>query len=226
MNLVALAENWKRIRDRIISACKRSGRSEREVKVLVASKYMSPDTIRSLVSLGLTRFGENQVQASEKKMKALEDLSIEWHFIGHLQTNKINRFLSLNFSLLHSVDSIKLIQALEKRCQRIEKVVNCLLEVNLYRDPNKYGFQSEEEVLEALEFIRTKTRWIRCQGLMTMAPWGGGEVVLREVFSRVRSLAVRLNLKELSMGTSQDFEIAIEEGATIVRIGSAFLNST
>ncbi len=215
-----------RIRERIERACRYSRRSPEEIKVLVASKYMDEGTIREIFSLGLNIFGENQIQAAQRKMRNLSDLPISWHFIGHLQTNKINRFLSLDFRLLHSVDRVDLIYALNKRAESKGKKVKVLLEVNLHKEKTKHGFSEEKELWSAFELINEKMQFIECVGLMTMAPLGADERVLRDIFSKVRTLANKMGLAEISMGTSGDFDIAIQEGATIVRIGSAFLNST
>ncbi len=222
---MGIKENWIRIREKINLACQYSGRSPNEVKVLVASKYMDEETIREIFLLGLNIFGENQIQVAQKKMKALSDLPIKWHFIGHLQTNKINRFLSLDFELFHSLDRVDLIYALNKRAERRGRKVKVLLEANLYKEKTKYGFTEEKDLWYALELIDKEMKFIECVGLMTMAPFRADERILRDIFSKVRSLANEMGLAEISMGTSSDFEIAIQEGATIVRIGSAFLNS-
>ncbi len=222
---MGVKENWERIRERICLACKRSGRSPDEVKVLVASKYMDEPTIREIFSLGINLFGENQIQSAKRKISSLKDLSIEWHFIGHLQTNKINQFLALDFAMIHSLDRIDLLYALNKRAKIHNKKVKGLLQVNLHKEKTKHGFTEEDEVFQVFELIKKEMEFIECVGVMTMAPLGADERDLHMIFSRVRRLADALGVPEISMGTSSDFEIAIEEGATIVRIGSAFLDS-
>lgn len=221
---MGIVENWMYIRERVNLACQYSGRSPDDVKILVASKYMREGIIKEIFSLGLKIFGENQIQSAQRKMENLSDLPIKWHFIGHLQSNKINRFLSLDFELFHSLDRVNLIYTLNERAERKGKKVKVLLEANLYKEKTKYGFTEEKDLWSAFELINKKMKFIECVGLMTMTPFGANERILRNIFSKVRTLADEMRLTEISMGTSSDFEIAIQEGATIVRIGSAFLN--
>ena len=217
-----LSRRWEEVRTRISRALERASRTDFP-KVVVASKYMDVAFMRALYEVGLRCFGENHIQSAEKKINELADLDIEWHFIGHLQRNKVNKFLSLPFQLIHSVDSLRLVSALEKRAEVRGIRVRCLLEVNVSGEASKWGFRSRGELAEAIDFIRRDCPHLECVGLMTMAPYTPEERLLRRVFSQLRSLAEEFSLPELSMGTSNDFEIAVEEGATIVRIGSVFL---
>ncbi len=214
--------NWKNIRRNIEQACRRV-RRKTIPKVVVASKYMTVEQIRSLYEIGLKNFGENQVQAMEKKQELLSDLvDLDWHFIGHLQTNKVNKFLKLDVELLHSVDRIDLIVKLNEKLKKVDKKIDCLLEVNFFGEETKFGFRTEQQAKEAFDVIM-KFSNINCIGVMTMAPYTNDETLIRKVFRSAKKFCDNLGLRELSMGMSNDYVIAVEEGATILRIGSAFL---
>lgn len=203
-----------RVLERIAQAARRAGRSPSEVRLVAVTKGHSVEEIREKVlAYGAFPLGESRVQEALPKMEALE---AEWHFIGPLQTNKA-KFMP-RFALVHSLDSLRLAQALNRVGEREGRPLRVLLEVNLGREPQKHGFL-EEELPEALARIR-ELPFLRVEGLMTVPPIAP-EAVLRPLFARLSLLADRFGLKERSMGMSDDFELAVEEGATLVRVGRA-----
>jgi PLP dependent protein len=213
----SIAERVERVRLLIEAACLRSGRSSEEVMLVAVTKGVSPDAIREAVAAGVGHLGENRVQEAETKRPALADLSsdVTWHMVGHLQTNKVKTAIGL-FDIIHSVDSFHLAEAISKRAS---KRIPVFLEVNVAAEPNKYGFALDElprqhETISRLDNIDVR-------GLMTVAPLVRNAETTRPVFSRLRNAAESLGLRELSMGMSDDIEVALEEGATCVRIGRA-----
>ena len=218
-----IAENVARIRGRIADAARRSGRSADAVTLVAVTKYVSADTVRSLIEAGCRDLGESRPQSLWEKAAQLADLPIHWHLIGHLQRNKARRTLPL-VALMHSVDSPRLLAAIEEEHL---PPLPILLEVHLSSEPTKSGFEPDE--IEPILATAAEYRHVSIRGLMGMASLEGGLDVARREFAALRQLRDRLwnkcppgvTLDELSMGMSGDFEAAIEEGATIVRIGSA-----
>ena len=213
-----MREQLERVRERIIQACARSRRDPAAVRLVAATKTVPSETLRLLTQLHCVDFGENRVQEALPKLEALSALPIRWHFIGRLQRNKA-KFIPGRFEWIHSVDSAPLAIDLSRRSVLAEKEIHGLVEVNLSAQPQKGGV-----LPEALPVLLDRVRGLPClqiEGLMTLAPLGAGEQSLRKIFSAARELAARHELRELSMGMSDDFEIAIEEGATMVRIGRA-----
>ncbi len=203
-----------RVLERIAQAARRAGRSPSEVRLVAVTKGHSVEEIREKVlAHGDFPLGESRVQEALSKMGVL---SAEWHFIGPLQTNKA-RFMP-RFALVHSLDSLRLAQALNRVGEKERRPLRVLVEVNLGREPQKHGFL-EEELPEALARIR-ELPFLTVEGLMTVPPIAP-EAVLRPLFARLSLLADRFGLKERSMGMSDDFELAVEEGATLVRVGRA-----
>jgi pyridoxal phosphate enzyme (YggS family) len=210
------------IQKRIEDAAVRSGRKSSDVTLLAVTKTFSVEQIQEAYDLGLRQFGENRVQEALGKIERLPR-DIQWHLIGQLQTNKVNKVLE-RFNLIHSVDSIKLAQALSAR---LEKDQDILLEVNTSGEPTKAGFSSSE-ILDFVSSIDGLPH-LKIRGLMTIGPLTDFPEKRREAFKRLRELFLKVKNKietekdfsVLSMGMSGDFEVAIEEGATIVRIGKA-----
>ncbi|MGQ9735564.1 MAG: YggS family pyridoxal phosphate-dependent enzyme [Thermaceae bacterium] len=203
-----------RVLERIAQAAKRAGRRAEEVRLVAVTKGHSVEEIKEKVlAYGAFPLGESRVQEALPKMEAL---GAEWHFIGPLQRNKA-KFMP-RFALVHSLDSLRLAQALNRVGEREGRPLRVLVEVNLGREPQKHGFL-EEDLPEALAQIR-ELPFLQVEGLMTVAPVAPASV-LRPLFARLSSLADRLGLKERSMGMSDDFELAVEEGATLVRVGRA-----
>lgn len=202
---------------RVAAACQRSGRSEDEVTLVVVAKGVPPLAIVEAAHSGVRDFGENRIQEAAAKRPALEDLprGTRWHMVGHLQTNKVKECLRL-FDIIHSVDSLHLAEVISRRAAR---PVPVFLEVNVAGESTKYGL-TPDELHGAFERIRSLPN-LEIRGLMTVAPLTGDAEDVRPVFASLRALAERLHLSGLSMGMSDDFEVAVEEGATHIRIGRA-----
>ncbi len=219
MRLVAtdIGANIEQVKERIASACQRADRSPDEVTIVAVTKMVAPSAIATALKLGLRHFGENRVQEAEAKIGQLSALKPRpiWHMVGHLQTNKAKVAVAI-FDIIHSVDSIRLAEVLS-RCAR--KTLPILLEVNVASEASKSGF-SLAEVEPALEAIAGLPR-LEIRGLMTIAPMVADAEQVRPVFRQLRSLRDSFRLEHLSMGMTDDFEVAIEEGATMVRIGRA-----
>jgi pyridoxal phosphate enzyme (YggS family) len=203
--------------DRIGRACDRAGRPRDSVRLVAVTKGQTPERIRRvLLDQGQLALGENRVQEWEAKAPDLADRQIEWHFIGNLQRNKV-RFCG-DFHLIHSLNSVRLADALQRYGERNDLVFRVLLEANLAGEETKMGAPASQ--LEQLADHARSLPNVSLEGLMTMAPYGSAPDELHALFASARQWRDTLGLKELSMGMSGDFEIAIEEGATIVRVGS------
>ena len=219
MRVSTIAERIEAVRLQIANACLRSGRSPEAVTVVAVTKGFPPEAVREAFAAGLSHFGENRVQEAQGKIPLLAGLAPRptWHMVGHLQTNKVKTALSL-FDIIQSVDSLHLAQEISRRAPESVRVP-VLLEVNVAGEAAKYGF-SPDELPAAAEQVRSLPG-LEVRGLMTVAPMAGDPQEARPVFRRLRSLAQSLDLRDLSMGMSDDFEVAVEEGATIVRVGRA-----
>jgi len=193
------------------------------VKMVVVSKYTDSEDIATLYELGQRAFGENQVQQLEQRMNDLEDLPLEWHMIGRLQKNKINKLIDLDPFLMHSLDSLELAEALDKRLEAKGKSMECLLQINSAKEESKAGVAPEEA--EAIyRQIAERFPRIHLRGVMTIGAHTEDEALIRRSFETTRAIFDRLadaGAEICSMGMSGDFELAIECGSTMVRIGSA-----
>lgn len=223
-----LARNLERVRARIAASAERSGRAPADVTLVAVTKYVEPDIALELAQLGQLDLGENRVQELQRKAAALPP-SVRWHLIGPLQANKARKALE-HASTLHAVEDLDLIARLDRIATELSKSVCALLEINVSGEGTKHGLSPDT----ALAFLRDAKRFSRIEmtGLMTMARAEAAEPELRSHFRALRSLRDRARAEgllaasarqggELSMGMSGDFEIAIEEGATLVRVGSA-----
>jgi len=195
------------------------------VQIVAVTKYTdNPEVLKRLFNDGQRAFGENRVQDMEKKVKALEDLPIEWHFIGNLQKNKINKLLSLNPFMIQSINSYELAEAINKRAS---KPIRCLIEINSSGEPTKHGMEPEVAVETYLK-IKENLPNINLQGVMTIGAHTDDEKAIRESFRKTYKIFEELKphgAKICSMGMSNDFEIAIEEGSNMIRVGSALISS-
>ena len=202
---------------RIARACERSHRLPEEITLVAVTKSFEAAVIREAFDCGIRNFGENRVQEAEGKVGQLSDLKsdVTWHMLGHLQSNKAKKAVEI-FDIIHSVDSVKLADILSRRAQ---KSLPVLLEVNVAGETTKGGL-SVDEVAAAVEEIR-KLPDLKVTGLMTIAPFVAEPEEVRPVFQKLRELRDSLGLEHLSMGMTDDFEVAIEEGATMLRIGRA-----
>src|SRR3990172_2706916 len=212
-----IAANIQRLRERIARAAARAGRSPEDVTLVGVSKTVEPARIREAFRLGIRDIGENRLKEAQPKIESLaaEGVRATWHMVGHLQTNKAKAVLRL-FDVIQSVDSLHLAETLSRLATR---PVPILVEVSMAGEATKEGFRPEE-MEEALEKIRALPN-LEVLGLMTVAPMTADPEEVRPVFRSLSGMAERLGVRQLSMGMTDDFEVAIEEGATIVRIGRA-----
>ena len=221
-----MCERLEEIKKRVSRACERSGRDPAVVTIVAVSKKKPAEMIRKLYNCGHRVFGENYVQEGIEKIGALSDLNdITWHFIGHLQRNKA-KLAVLHFHWVQTVDSVRLARALNRHAAEQGKILNTLVQVNIGKEESKYGLMPEE-VPEFLKAVSSFSH-IRIRGLMTIHPFSVSKEESRRWFRQMAELRdnlsrafPRIDLSELSMGMSNDFDVAIEEGATIVRIGTA-----
>ena len=225
-----LRRNLNEIQSRIDAACLRSGRSPESIKLVLSTKYVDAGVIRLLYQLGISDVGENRVQDTQQKQELLSDLPIRWHMFGHLQRNKVKKALKL-FELMHSVDSVALTEEISEASLGVGKRMKVLVEVNVSGEPQKYGLKPEETI-PFLEKI-SPMQGLQVLGLMTMTPLMDIDNVdtklCRGIFRGLKQLSEDIEkshienimMDYLSMGMTQDFEIAVEEGSNLLRIGSA-----
>ena len=224
---MGLAENLELIEKRIRTACERAKRDRSSVTLLAVTKTHSPDTVKAAVECGQLLFGENKVQEAKAKIP-LSPSKARWHFIGHLQSNKARDAVEL-FEMIESVDSLDLAREINKRAEAAAKRMPILLEVNLAGEASKFGYKPEQMLAELKE-LNALPR-LEVHGLMTVPPFNQVAEKVRPYFRELRELKERAEavlgapLPHLSMGMSGDFEIAIEEGATIVRVGTALFGA-
>ncbi len=222
---MSIAENVKRLEEKICAACHRSGRQRQEITLVAVSKTRTPEEITAAIRAGITNIGENRVQEAAAK-KPLVTLPATWHLVGHLQTNKVKKALEL-FSVLQSIDSPHLAVVVQKRCEQMATTMDVLIEVNTSKEPTKFGV-APEKLNELVETVLQLDK-LHLVGLMTIGPGWAVEdpEASRPCFRLLRQLAETLRqrfsipLPHLSMGMSSDFVQGIEEGATIIRIGTA-----
>jgi len=220
---VSLAENLETIQQRIRAACERAGREPASVTLLGVTKTHPAETVAEAVKLGLTHFGENKIQEAKAKIPNCPGKT-RWHFIGHLQSNKCRDAVEL-FEMIESVDSLAIAQEINKRADQAGKTMPVLLEINVAGEASKFGYQPEKMLAE-LPALNALPR-IAIHGLMAVPPFTPVAERSRGYFRALRELKQRAEavlgapLPQLSMGMSGDFEVAIEEGATIVRVGTA-----
>lgn len=221
---MSICENIANIKRRIEAACKRSGREPEDIKLIAVTKTVDTDRIKEAINCGIKFLGENKVQEIMDKYPELGS-SVEWHMIGHLQTNKV-KYLIDKVSMIHSVDSLKLLGEIDKRFGISNKSIDVLIEINIGREKSKYGVFPEN--LEGFLKEAAKYKNIKIAGLMTVAPAVINPedvrpyfVKMRELFENFKSSQINnIEFKYLSMGMTNDFEIAIEEGANIIRVGT------
>ena len=218
---VDIEANIREVQRRIARACERSHRSPGEITLVAVTKEVGISAIRAAFDCGLRDFGENRVQEAEDKIGQLSDLKpdVTWHMVGHLQSNKAKTAVEL-FDIIHSVDSVKLAEILSRRA---EKTLPVLLQVNVSGEATKSGF-AVNEIAVVVEEIRQLPN-LRLVGLMTIGPLVAELEEVRPVFRKLRELRDSLGLEHLSMGMTDDFEVAIEEGATMLRIGRAIFGN-
>jgi pyridoxal phosphate enzyme (YggS family) len=238
-----IKENLSRVMERIEGAARRSGRDKAAIKLVAVSKTVEANRIKEAIEAGVSILGENYVQEAQKKIEEIgrpactepaarglaegrrfgEGRSVSWHFIGHLQSNKAKYAVHL-FDMVQSLDSIPLAEELNRRAEKIGRVLKVLIEVKLSEEATKFGSEEKETVTLAKRILTL--RHLSLEGLMTMPPYFDSPEMSRPYYIRLQELRGKMvkegiPLRELSMGMSNDFEIAIEEGATYVRVGTA-----
>ena len=224
--VASIKENLEKVRERIGRAAERAGRRPEEILLVAVSKMVPADRIREGITAGLSVLGENRVQEAKEKIQALGRGGASWHLVGHLQTNKVKDALGL-FDLIQSVDRLSLAEELDRRARAAGKRVDVLAQINVAAETSKSGF-APDELRSALEAL-ARLEGLRVRGLMAIPPEPQEPEDSRPYFKTMRTLLETargwripgLDLDALSMGMSADFEIAIEEGATIVRVGTA-----
>ena len=220
-------KNIKIVQSKIAEACSISGRKIDDVKFVAVSKTKPNSDIYSAIRAGLNDFGENKALEFKEKAESIEN-NVVWHFIGHLQTNKV-KYVVPYAEFIHSVESEKLAVEINKRAKKINKIQKIFLEFNTSNEDSKFGLRSFEEGLRLAEFCMQQPNLLLA-GLMTMAPFTNDESIIHKSFAKLKNIFDKLNardfnLSHLSMGMSNDYQIAIEEGSTMVRVGSAIFGA-
>ena len=221
-----MKERIQRVQERIGEAARGCNRSESDIRLVAVSKTMPAEIVKEAIEAGMADFGENYIQEAREKITTLSPFEVTWHFIGHLQSNKAKYAVRM-FDLIHSVDSLKLAAELDKFAGKIDKVQDILIQVNVAKEDSKSGVYAED-TLQLLKDI-APLKNVAVKGLMTMPPFFNAPDRVRPFFSALRQLRDRIkkeniagiSMDELSMGMTGDFEAAIEEGATMVRVGTA-----
>jgi pyridoxal phosphate enzyme (YggS family) len=227
---IDVATNLRRVLDSIERAAQKAGRSGSSVKLVAVSKIIREEPIRQAVAAGAVALGENKVQEASSKRPLLSELPVEWHLIGSLQKNKANRAAEI-FDWIESLDDLELAARLDRACERLNKRMPVLIQVNVGREASKSGI-TEEETAEFAGCVST-FKHLEVRGLMAIPPYTEDPEESRPYFIRLREVAQRIesqrltgiSMKELSMGMSHDFPVAIAEGATLVRVGTAIFGS-
>ena len=231
MSKVSIKDNLAVVQQQLSQAATEAGRSPEDIQLIAVSKTNPAEMINEAVLANHTAFGENMVQEAISKMSALNNIdNIEWHLIGHLQKNKV-KFCPGNFQWIHSIDSIELAKKLEERCALKQQNINVLIQVNLSQEKSKYGVQQLDELFQLAETLHAG-QWIKLRGLMTIPAPDLGETSTRKLFEKLRMWRDQLQneldapeITELSMGMTADFQWAIQEGATMIRLGTAIFGS-
>ena len=224
--MIAAAQRLEAVREKIATAARKAGRDPDAVRLIAVSKRHPAEAIKALVDLGVRDFGESQIQEARQKISGFSGLPLDWHLVGHLQSNKTREVPGL-FSHVHSIDSLKLVRRIAASAADIERPVRLLLQVNIAGDPAKHGLREEAVVPLIDAALSEELTGVELCGLMTIGFRDAGETGTRRGFSQLRELLERCRsqfgetFSELSMGMSGDYTLAIEEGATMVRVGSA-----
>lgn len=218
-----ITDNLKKINDAVIKKCDEVGRNYDEIKIIAVSKNHPVDSIKEALSAGVFNFGENKAQDLRDKAELLKG-EFYWHFIGHLQSNKV-KYVVKAAEYIHSVDSLRIAEDINKKAAELNKIQKVLFEIKTSDEATKYGIINDEQCFKLAEEC-ARLNNIEVVGLMTMAPYTDDNTLIRKSLKKLFSLKEKLNnagynLSELSMGMTSDFEIAIEEGSTMLRIGTA-----
>ena len=228
---MSVKDNLALVQQQITQAAIQSGRTPEEIQLIAVSKTKPVELIKEALAAKQTAFGENRIQEAHGKIEMLSNSpEIEWHLIGHLQKNKV-KFCPGNFQWIHSVESVELANKLEARCALTNKNINVLIQVNLSREESKSGLQEWDDILRVAEAI-SAGQWLKFRGLMTIPAPNLGELKTRNIYEQIRKWRDKLQheldsaeITELSMGMTADYHWAIQEGATMIRVGTAIFGS-
>ncbi|MBN2427335.1 MAG: YggS family pyridoxal phosphate-dependent enzyme [Deltaproteobacteria bacterium] len=226
---MSVRENLGHVREQLSAACNRAGRNPEDVRLVAIAKTKPVDVVREALSAGQTVIGESYVQEFVDKAEAIRE-SVEWHFVGALQTNKV-KYLAGKVALIHSVDRLHLAEEIDRQWAKIGQAVDILIQLNLGHEVTKSG--ADEEELEKLVREIAQLEHVKIKGLMTLPPYLDDPEDVRPFFRHLRELAryidglgiAGVEMRELSMGMTHDFEVAIEEGATLIRVGTAIFGA-
>ena len=219
-----ISKNIDYIKSEIINSCKKVNR-ENGINLIAVTKTVDIDAINEAIESGITDVGENKPQELARKYDVIGD-KVRWHQIGSLQTNKVKYIIDKVY-MIHSIDRLSLCEEIQKRAEKINKTINCLIQVNISEEESKQGI-SKDEAIDFIKTISEKYKNIKVKGLMTMAPYTEDESIIRDTFKGLKDLSEEISrenienvyMDELSMGMSNDFKIAVEEGSTLVRVGT------
>lgn len=222
----SIKDNLNIIRNNIENSIQKSKYKENDVILLAVTKTVDVDAVKEAINNGVTDVGENKPQELSRKYDIIGD-KVNWHLIGSLQTNKVKYIIDKVY-MIHSLDRYVLCDEIQKRAEKINKTINCLVQVNISKEDSKHGLE-EDDVLEFIKNVSEKYSNIKVKGLMTMAPFTEDEKVIRSVFKKLKDLSIKIDeenidnisMKYLSMGMSNDYQIAIEEGSNMVRVGTS-----
>ena len=220
-----ISKNIDYIKSEIINSCKKVNR-ENGINLIAVTKTVDIDAINEAIESGITDVGENKPQELARKYDVIGN-KVRWHQIGSLQTNKVKYIIDKVY-MIHSIDRLSLCEEIQKRAEKINKTINCLIQVNISEEESKQGI-SKDEAIDFIKTISKKYKNIKVKGLMTMAPYTEDESIIRDTFKGLKDLSEEISrenienvyMDELSMGMSNDFKIAIEEGSTLVRVGTS-----
>lgn len=222
----SIKDNLCTIRNNINKASIKAKRSSENVTLLAVTKTVDIDVVNEAIKENVTDVGENKPQELARKYDVIGD-RVRWHLIGSLQTNKV-KYIIDKIYMIHSLDREALCEEIQKRAEKIDKTINCLVQVNISKEESKHGLE-EKDVVDFIKRVSSNYKNIKIKGLMTMAPFTEDKDQIRSVFRRLKELSIEIDslnipnvdMNELSMGMSNDYEIAIEEGSTIVRVGTS-----
>ncbi|RDY24916.1 YggS family pyridoxal phosphate-dependent enzyme [Romboutsia maritimum] len=226
----SIKENLDNVRKNIEKASEKVNRLSKDVTLLAVTKTVDVDAINEAIENGVTDVGENKPQELDRKYKIIGD-KVNWHLIGTLQTNKV-KYIIDKVHMIHSLDRQALCEEIQKRAEKIERTINCLIQVNISKEETKHGID-EKDSIEFIKNISSNYKNIKIKGLMTMAPFTEDEEEVRSVFRRLKELSLEIDklqidnvdMDVLSMGMSNDYEIAIEEGSSMVRVGTSIFGA-
>ena len=223
---MSIKSNIEKIKDEIASICNDCGRNPQEVNLMAVTKTVDVDAVFEAIDAGITDVGENKPQELARKYEVIGD-KVNWHLIGTLQTNKV-KYIIDKVTMIHSLDREVLCEEIQKRAEKIDRIIDCLVQVNISKEETQHGLY-KDDVVDFVKMVSEKYPNIRIKGLMTMAPFIEDDEVIESVFKGLKDLSLEIDslslknveMSTLSMGMSHDYHLAIKHGATIVRVGTA-----